>query len=127
MTLKEKFLCKSLLNDSLDTNESGSNDEEEEYDFAKAVVVGEKRKAREVSGKSKYIDCSFILGTAACVERLWSEGDDLMTKRCNGICPITTEMILFLKNNKDLWTLKDVVEADKRRLLQIKRAVLKRG
>ena len=106
-----------LLNDNLNTNESDSDDEEEEYDFAKAVVIGEKRKTRKVSGKSKYIDCSFILGTAACVERLWSEGDDLMKKRCKGICLITTEIILILKKNKDLWTLKDVVEADKRRVV----------
>ena len=30
--------------------------------------------------------------------------------------PITTEMILFLKKNRDPWDLRDVVEADKRRV-----------
>ena len=115
MTLTEKFACKILLNDNLDTDKSDSDDEEE-YDFAKDVVVGEKRKDREVSGKSTYIDCSFIMGTAACVERLWSEGDDLMTKRCKGICPIITKLILLLKNKKDLWTLKYFVEAGTRRV-----------
>ena len=34
--------------------------------------------------------------------------------------PVTLEMILFLKKNKDLWNLEDVVEADKRRKLKNK-------
>ena len=90
MNLTENFVCKNLLNYNLDTNESDSDDKKKEYDFSKKVVVGEKRKDKEVSGKSRYIDYFFILGTAACVQRLWSEGDDLITKRHKGICPITT-------------------------------------
>ena len=39
-----------------------------------------------------------------------------MTKRRKGMSPITTEMILFLKKNRDLWDLRDVVEADKKRV-----------
>ena len=117
MALTEKFSCKSLLNDNLDTDESGSDDEEKDYKCVKVMVVEENCRAREVSDKSKYIDYSSIPGTAACFERLWSERDDLMTKRCKGIYPITTEKILILKKNKVLWTLKDVVRADKRRVV----------
>ena len=56
------------------------------------------------------------MGSAACVERLWSEADAIFTKRRNGLSPITFEMILFLKKNHDLWDLSDVVEADKLRI-----------
>ena len=117
MNLQEVIACMPLLKDNDDENGYDSvSENEDEYDFAKAVTAGEKRKEREVAGTSKYIDCSFIMGTAACVERLWSEGDALMTKRRKGMSPITTEMILFLKKNRDLWEKRDVVEADKRRV-----------
>ena len=79
-----------------------------------------KKKVREQHGKSQYIDCSFIMGSAACVERLWSEADAIVSKRRNGLSPITLEMILFLKKNKDLWDLSDVVEADKMRIAATK-------
>ena len=39
MTVTENFAFKCLLNDNLNTNESDSDDYEDEYDFAKAVVV----------------------------------------------------------------------------------------
>ena len=34
--------------------------------------------------------------------------------------PIILELILFLKKNKDLWSLEDVVESDKKRKLRNK-------
>ena len=37
------------------------------------------------------------MGSAACVERLWSEADAIVSKRRKGLSPITLEMILFLK------------------------------
>ena len=68
-----------------------------------------------VMGESKYINCDFILGSAAVVESLWSEEDALMSKRRHGMNPITNEAILFLKKNKDLWKLEDVNEANEYR------------
>ena len=90
VSLPEKFAYKTLLNDNLDTDESGSDDEEKDYKCVKVMVVEENCRAREVSDKSKYIDYSSIPGTAACFERLWSERDDLMRKHGKVICPITT-------------------------------------
>ena len=58
---------------------------------------------------SKYIDCGFIKGSAAIVESLWSEEDCLLgNKRRHGMSPVTNECILFLKKNKDLWSITDV-------------------
>ena len=121
MTPLESLACRVLLKDSNQIEEiSEDNDSDQysevEYDFSKAVVANDKKKVREENGKSQYIDCSFIMGSAACVERLWSEADAIVSKRRNGLSPITLEMILFLKINKDLWDLSDVVEADKMRI-----------
>ena len=121
MTPLESLACRVLLKDSnliegiSDDNDS-DQDSEVEYDFSKAVEANDKKKVRKQKGKSQYIDCSFIMGSAACVERLWSEADAIVSKRRNGLSPITLEMILFLKKNKDLWDLSDVVEADKMRI-----------
>ena len=40
------------------------------------------------------------------------EGDSLMTKRCMGMSPITTEMIPFFLKNRDMWALRYVVESN---------------
>ena len=42
-----------------------------------------ERKQKAACGveESEYIDCAFILGSAAEVERLWSDADVIMTKR----------------------------------------------
>ena len=54
------------------------------------------KKVGEQNGKSQYIDCSFIMGSAACVERLWSKVDAIVSKR-KKLPPVTLEIILFLK------------------------------
>ena len=117
MNLFETRACQVLLkcnNDEEDILEdSDSNDD---IDFVKAVKANERKRKREEMGESQYINCDFIMGSAACVERLWSEADAIFTKRRNGLSPITFEMILFLKKNHDLWDLSDVVEADRLRL-----------
>ena len=87
MTRREIEACKLLLDD--DGTEEGLLDSEEntddfEFYFAKAVAAGEKRKEREVTGKSKHVDCSFVMGAASCAERLWSKGDDVKKKAKEG-------------------------------------------
>jgi hypothetical protein len=42
--------------------------------------------------------------------------DAFNTKRRRGMSPITVEMILFLKKNKDLWGIDDVAKANRSRL-----------
>ena len=78
------MICRVLLKDSSQIEEISEDDDsdqysEVEYDFSKAVVANDKKKVREENGKSQYIDCSFIMGSAACVERLWSEADAIVS------------------------------------------------
>ena len=54
-------------------------------------------------------------GTAAEPERLWSAGDAVLTKRRANMQPLMFEMIMYLKFNKQLWGLDEVVEANLRR------------
>jgi len=64
----------------------------------------------------KRAHCKFVTGSAAVVESLWSMYDAFNTKRRRGMSPITVEMILFLKKNKDLWGIEDVAKANQNRL-----------
>ena len=115
MTAAEKNACKPLLRDQ--TVESDSSSESESENFLKEFEKSKKRKERESSGHmSSYINCDFILGSAAVVESLWSEFDAFNTKRRSGTSPIVNEMILFLKKNKDLWGIEDVHRANQNRL-----------
>ena len=113
MTEEEKDACRSLL---LSPEDSDDDDDFDEEDFLATVEHEKKRKAKEVANVSDYIDCGFILGsTAATCESLWSKADEILRKRRQGMSPRTLEMILFLKENHDLWDIKDVVEANRRR------------
>ena len=116
MTSAERLACKCLLKDTegnvsdvVDTSDDNSDDMEKDHRNQK------KRKCDAVAGESKYVNCHFILGSAAVVESLWSEEDALMTPRRRSMAPITNELILFLKKNEDLWTITDVSLANEDR------------
>ena len=68
-----------------------------------------------MEGQSKHVNCDFIMGSAAVVEKLWSKAGCACTSRRLGMSPMVFEMIMFLKENDDLWKLSDVVLADDRR------------
>jgi hypothetical protein len=62
-----------------------------------------------VEGDSKYMDLSLIVGSAAIVKSMWSELDNMFSnKRRSCLSPLNGEMLLFLKKNKDLWSIGDV-------------------
>ena len=114
MTRREKDACKCLLKDPNaedDDEGSGAN-----MSFAQTFHYERKRKAVEIEAESRYIDTRFITGAAAIVESLWSEQDALQSgKRRSGMTPLTIECILFLKKNHDLWSIKDVNQANEDR------------
>ena len=71
----------------------------------------------EIEAESRYIDTCFITGAAAIVESLvWSKQDALQSgKRRSGMTSLTIECIPFLKKNHDLWSIKDVNQANEDR------------
>ena len=77
-----------------------------------------RKRAERIKGfKSRYhpaikkaVPCS-----AAEVERIWSRARHVLTRERSSMAPIIFEAIMFLKYNRRLWGLAEVVEVNKRR------------
>lgn len=104
--------------------ESDDDDDEEPIimspavtDFDMAAILDDAVQDLEDNIRerdSEYINCDFLLGSAAIVECLWSKLDALIPQRRSGMSPIMVEAILYLKENRDLWSIEDVKEALRR-------------
>lgn len=116
MTQAEKAACKRFKINATVESESESDSVSDHECFLKQYEKTKKRKERIFLEHSDYINCNFVMGSAAVVETLWSVFDAFNTKRRRGTSPITNEMILFLKENKDLWGVEDVHQANLNRL-----------
>ena len=119
MTPAEKRACKDFQIDSI----TDSDDESEDMVgngggdyFLEEFERAKRQKTKDAFGQSDYINCKFVTGSAAVVESLWSMYDAFNTKRRRGMSPITVEMILYLKKNKDLWGVNDIAKANQNRL-----------
>jgi len=60
-------------------------------------------KKRKAEQPETYIDCDFILATAVDVERVWSFAKNLLTDKRRGMATVMIQVILFLKENRNLW------------------------
>ncbi len=129
MTEAEKEACSKLrvVEVANEVVEGGNSDEEgRELSLvdieAKRIKLDEERERMRGRGQTeqesqiKYINCDFILCSAAEVERLWSLAKNIITTDRNRMYPIQLEAILFLKLNEELWDIEDVADA----LLQLK-------
>ncbi len=117
MMQAEKRACKAFRKDANLRDESDLTvDSDKEDFFLREFEKAKRQKTNESSGQSDYINCNFIIGSAAVVESIWSMYDAFNSKRHHGMSPITVEMILFLKKNKDLWGIEDVARANQSRL-----------
>lgn len=81
-------------------------------------------KKRKIEQPAEYTDCSFILAAAVDVERLWGLAKNVLTDRRRGMATVMVQVVLFLKESRELWTENMVYEsilnlkkksADKRR------------
>ena len=101
-------------------------EEEVDSDAASAPQPPAKRlkdmlaalKAARLSGAASKYDRAVkqaILGSAADVERVWTSAGKILTRDRSGTSPFLFECIMYLKYNRDLWGLEDVVDANKRR------------
>ncbi len=120
MTGTEKNACKCLLKDPDAAGEESMDEDSEDECFERAFKKKKREEFERVMGESKYINCDFIMGCSTVVESLWSEEDALLTKRRQGMTPLTNECILFLKKNHDLWDIGDVNAANQARLKEKK-------
>jgi hypothetical protein len=57
-----------------------------------------------------------VLGSAAAAERVWSMAGKVLTDERSSLSPLVFEMIMYLKYNTRLWTISDVIEANRRRM-----------
>ncbi|GKY98709.1 hypothetical protein MPSEU_000827200 [Mayamaea pseudoterrestris] len=108
------------------------SDEEEEVDdkgFDDEVASPATKRRKKVedfldgdasdsqNGKSKYMDCRFILGTNNTVEQCFSHAKQILSVERAGMTPYSFEVLLFLKLHSNLWGLREVAaairEADK--------------
>lgn len=73
--------------------------------------LAKRLKTEEQDPSNEYINCDFILGSAAEVERLWSIAGKVFPKDRANMHPIQVEALLFLRINKRFWDKREVVEA----------------
>jgi hypothetical protein len=119
MTQAEKHACRAFQKDANLESDDESDlmvDSGGEDFFLREFEKAKTQKTKESSGQSDYIDCNFISGSAAVVESLWSMYDAFNSKRRHGVSPITVEMILFLKKNRDLRGIDNIARANQSRL-----------
>ena len=106
MTADKKAATKML---KIEGSESSDTDRIEEklgyFDPCK------RRKVSTAKKESIYIDCSFIVVTSNTVERLFSTCKHVLTDSRKSMSPIMFEAIIFLKVNKNFWSVKMVASA----------------
>lgn len=72
------------------------------------ITLGKrKRRADDID----YMNCSFILGSTAEAERLWSSAKNILNGNQKGTTPLVFESILLLNANKGYWNECTVKEA----------------
>ena len=89
MTDEEKEACEKLLVNE-DGNTSGS-DQEGEVEYEEQL----RQRKRQRDNPSGYMNCDFILGSAAEVERLWSIATNVLTDERKKTSPLMLEAVLF--------------------------------
>eukprot|EP00171_Calliarthron_tuberculosum_P023317 IDg23317t1 len=67
----------------------------------KSTAFAKKRKMENTG--DEYVNCDFILGSIAEVERLWSVSKHILCVQRRGMTPQMFEALLFLKFNERLW------------------------
>ena len=117
MSAAEREACQMLLKQTNTASalsggsEDGGNDAQACSNAHKKIqALRQKRKLSQISAseKSTHCDCSFILGSAAEVERLWSESQWLLDRHRTKLDPKLLEAMLILRKNRDLWKPIDV-------------------
>jgi len=105
LSLIEKNAVATLLKPSLAT--VVVEEETQENSFLQRYA----KKAKTSCTDDEYINCDFILGSAAEVERLWSTCKYILCENRMRLSPQLFEALVFLKVNSRLWDAQMVSEA----------------
>lgn len=62
-----------------------------------------KTKRKHHSETDKYMNCAFILGSAAEVERLWSVAGHILSNNRKSMTPLLFDCLTFLKIDSTYW------------------------
>ena len=62
-------------------------------------------------GQDSYVNCDYILGSAAEVERLWSLASYVLQDHRSSMTPMNLEALLFLKVIIEFWDVNTVDQA----------------
>ena len=93
----------------VDSEETDEEEEEVEEESCPAVASPQcmkdflSRPVEHAKPTQRYINCDFVLGSCAEVERLWSIAGNILTDNRKSMAPQLFEAILFLRMNKRLW------------------------
>eukprot|EP00171_Calliarthron_tuberculosum_P012024 IDg12024t1 len=103
MTVNEKNACRKLLLENV-TDGVGLEGES-------ILNRISENKRRCINKQTKYINCDFIIGSVAEVERLWSIAGNILCDNRMRMTPLLFEALVFLKVNKKYWDLNLVRKA----------------
>jgi hypothetical protein len=67
------------------------------------VKKQQQESASGVDRQDPYVNCNFIVGSTAAVERLWSVAKTILTCQQSSMTPMMFETILFLRTNRRFW------------------------
>ena len=76
-----------------------------------ATAVQSKRQRVQSLGQDSYVNCVYILGSAAEVARLWSLASYVLQDHRSSMTPMNLEALLFLKVNIEFWDVNTVDQA----------------
>lgn len=107
MTPEEKEACSRLK-----LSASNSREESCRTNLTMADRIAAKKRHRE-NNKEEYMNCGFILGSVAEVERLWSVAGNVLANNRSSMTPLLFECLMFLKVNSSYWDINLVSDAMK--------------
>eukprot|EP00171_Calliarthron_tuberculosum_P002661 IDg2661t1 len=96
LSASEKFAAKCLL-----VHETADEGESPKKIVSMQEMLTKRRKVQSL--KISYINCDFILGSVAIVERLWSCAHYIYSDYRRSMTPQLLEALLFLRANERLW------------------------
>lgn len=105
LTITEKHPVRSLL-----VSESNQSDPEKS-NVASSTAEGLAKKRYTTDTSGSHIDCIFIFGSVAKVERLWSIGSYVLASHRQTMTPQIFEAIVFIRENERFWDAKLVAKA----------------